>query len=125
MDDCIPGMSYGAYRKPPAIPAYFALGLLRGESPWGIAASDYALAFVVGLFSLGFCIVLFGCANLMTRNLGITYATLPLALLWLALLREIHVERPLYLAAGAALIVATNLLVHFKARHHSRQDEPA
>ena len=111
-----------------AVPANFALGLLRGESPWGIAASDYALAFVVGIFSLGFCTVLFRRANLMTRNLGIigmTYATLPLALLWLALLREIQVERPLYLVAGAALIVASNLLVHFRARLTPQPDESA
>ena len=111
-----------------AVPANFALGLLRGESPWGIAASDYALAFVVGIFSLGFCTVLFRRANLMTRNLGIigmTYATLPLALLWLALLREIQVERPLYLVAGAALIVASNLLVHFRARLSPQPDESA
>ena len=111
-----------------AVPANFALGLLRGESPYGIAWSDFALAFVVGLFSLGFCTVLFRRANLMTRNLGIigmTYATLPLALLWLAVLREIQVERPLYLAAGAVLIVASNLLVHFKARLTPQPDESA
>ena len=101
-----------------AIPANFTLGLLRGETPWGIAPSDYALAFGVGIFSLGFCTILFRRANLMTRNLGIigmTYATLPVSLLWLALLGEIEVERPLYLAAGAALIIASNLLVHFKS----------
>ena len=102
-----------------AIPVNLALGLARGESPAGIESADYALAFVVGLFSLGFCTVLFRRANLMTRNLGIigmTYATLPVSLLWLALLGEIEVERPLYLAAGAALIVASNLLVHFVGR---------
>ena len=102
-----------------ATPVNLLLGLARGESPVGIAAPDYALAFVVGLFSLGFCTVLFRRANLITRNLGIigmTYATLPLSLLWLALLQEIQVERPLFLAAGAALIVASNLLVHFVGR---------
>ena len=109
-----------------AIPVNLALGLARGESPAGIEASDYALAFVVGLFSLGFCTVLFRRANLMTRNLGIigmTYATLPVSLLWLALLGEIEVERPLYLAAGAALIVASNLLVHFVGRRGASGDE--
>ena len=102
-----------------AVPANFALGLARGESPVGIEAADFALAFGVGVFSLGFCTVLFRRANLMTRNLGIigmTYATLPVSLVWLALLGEIEVERPLYLAAGAALIVASNLLVHFVGR---------
>ena len=102
-----------------AVPANFALGLARGESPVGIAGADYALAFGVGLFSLGFCTALFRRANLMTRNLGIigmTYATLPVSLVWLALLGEIEVERPVYLAAGAALIVASNLLVHFVGR---------
>lgn len=102
-----------------AAPANFALGMARGESPVGIAIEDYALAFGVGVFSLGFCTILFRRANLMTRNLGIigmTYATLPMSLLWLALLGEIEVERPLYLTAGAALIVASNLLVHFVRR---------
>ena len=109
-----------------AIPVNLALGLARGESPAGIEAEDYALAFGVGLFSLGFCTVLFRRANLMTRNLGIigmTYATLPVSLLWLALLGEIEVERPLYLAAGAALIVASNLLVHFVGRRGASGDE--
>ena len=62
----------------------------------------------------------------MTRNLGIigmTYATLPVSLLWLALLGEIEVERPLYLATAGALIVASTLLVHFKAAPTSQQDE--
>ena len=107
-----------------AIPVNLVLGLARGESTvglWsgGIALADYGLAFGVGLFSLGFCTVLFRRANLMTRNLGIigmTYGTLPVSLLWLALLGEIDVERPLYLAAGAALIVVSNLLVHFVGR---------
>ena len=84
--------------------------------------ADYGLAFGVGLFSLGFCTALFRRANLMTRNLGIigmTYGTLPVSLLWLALLGEIDVERPLYLAAGAALIVVSNLLVHFVGRRGS------
>lgn len=65
--------------------------------------------------SLGFCTILFRRANLLTRNLGVigmTYATLPLSVVWLALLGEIAVERPLYLAAGTALVVASNLLVH-------------
>ena len=112
-----------------AIPVNLALGLARGESTvglWsgGIAVSDYALAFGVGLFSLGFCTMLFRRANLMTRNLGIigmTYGTLPVSLLWLALLGEIEVERPLYLAAGAALIVVSNLLVHFVGRRGSKE----
>ena len=102
-----------------AVPVNFGLGLARGESPVGIEMADFALAFGVGMFSLGFCTVLFRRANLMTRNLGIigmTYATLPMSLLWLALLGEIEVERPVYLAAGAALIVASNLLVHFLGR---------
>lgn len=110
-----------------ATPVNFLLGLARGESPVGIAPSDYTLAFVVGIFSLGLCTVLFRRANLITRNLGIigmTYATLPLSLLWLALLQEIQVERPLYLTAGAALIVASNLLVHFLGRRRSEQSEP-
>ena len=110
-----------------AIPVNLALGLARGESTvglWsgGIALADYGLAFGVGLFSLGFCTALFRRANLMTRNLGIigmTYGTLPVSLLWLALLGEIDVERPLYLAAGAALIVVSNLLVHFVGRRGS------
>jgi hypothetical protein len=109
-----------------AIPINLALGLLRGESPSGIASHDFALAFVVGIFSLGLCTILFRRANLITRNLGIigmTYATLPLSLLWLALLAEIQVERPLYLAAGAALIVASNLLVHFLGRRRGNVDE--
>lgn len=108
-----------------AIPVNLLLGLARGESPVGIAPSDYALAFTVGLFSLGFCTILFRRANLMTRNLGIigmTYATLPISLLWLALLNEIQVERPLYLTAGAALIVASNLLVHFLGRRQPTID---
>ena len=111
-----------------AIPVNLALGLARGESvggvSGGIAAGDYALAFGVGLFSLGFCTALFRRANLMTRNLGIigmTYGTLPVSLLWLALLGEIDVERPLYLAAGAALIVVSNLLVHFVGRRGSEE----
>ena len=107
-----------------AIPVNLVLGLARGESmlgvsSGGISAADFALAFGVGLFSLGFCTALFRRANLMTRNLGIigmTYGTLPVSLLWLALLGEIDVERPLYLAAGAALIVVSNLLVHFVGR---------
>ena len=115
-----------------AIPVNLALGLARGESTvrplvgghrGGISA-DYALAFGVGLFSLGFCTALFRRANLMTRNLGIigmTYGTLPVSLLWLALLGEIDVERPLYLAAGAALIVVSNLLVHFVGRRGSEE----
>ena len=110
-----------------AIPVNLVLGLARGESTvglWsgGIALADYGLAFGVGLFSLGFCTMLFRRANLMTRNLGIigmTYGTLPVSLLWLALLGEIEVERPLYLAAGAALIVVSNLLVHFVGRRGS------
>ena len=110
-----------------AIPVNLVLGLARGESTvglWsgGIALADYGLAFGVGLFSLGFCTALFRRANLMTRNLGIigmTYGTLPVSLLWLALLGEIDVERPLYLAAGAALIVVSNLLVHFVGRRGS------
>ena len=115
-----------------AIPVNLVLGLARGESmlgispggisSGGIAGADYALAFGVGLFSLGFCTALFRRANLMTRNLGIigmTYGTLPVSLLWLALLGEIDVERPLYLAAGAALIVVSNLLVHFVGRRSS------
>ena len=100
------------------------LGLARGESVGGIALADYGLAFGVGLFSLGFCTALFRRANLMTRNLGIigmTYGTLPVSLLWLALLGEIEVERPLYLAAGAALIVVSNLLVHFVGRRGSEE----
>lgn len=108
-----------------AVPANFALGLARGESPVGIEGADFALAFGVGLFSLGFCTALFRRANLMTRNLGIigmTYATLPVSLVWLGLLGEIEVERPVYLAAGAALIVASNLLVHFLGR---RGEAPA
>ena len=107
-----------------AIPVNLALGLARGESVGGIAGADYALAFGVGLFSLGFCTALFRRANLMTRNLGIigmTYGTLPVSLLWLALLGEIDVERPLYLAAGAALIVVSNLLVHFVGRRGSEE----
>ena len=107
-----------------AIPVNLGLGLARGESVGGIAAGDYALAFGVGLFSLGFCTALFRRANLMTRNLGIigmTYGTLPVSLLWLALLGEIEVERPLYLAAGAALIVVSNLLVHFVGRRGSEE----
>ena len=90
----------------------------------GISGADYALAFGVGLFSLGFCTALFRRANLMTRNLsiiGMTYGTLPVSLLWLALLGEIEVERPLYLAAGAALIVVSNLLVHFVGRRGSEE----
>ena len=114
-----------------AVPVNLLLGLARGELAagiWteGIAPQDYALAFGVGVFSLGFCTVLFRRANLLTRNLGIigmTYATLPLSLLWLALLGEIDVERPLYLAAGAALIVASNLLVHFLRRQDSSTDD--
>ena len=115
-----------------AIPVNLVLGLARGESmlgispggisSGGISAADYALAFGVGLFSLGFCTALFRRANLMKRNLGIigmTYGTLPVSLLWLALLGEIDVERPLYLAAGAALIVVSNLLVHFVGRRGS------
>ena len=54
-----------------AIPVNLVLGLARGESVGGIAGADYALAFGVGLFSLGFCTMLFRRANLMTRNLGI------------------------------------------------------
>ena len=111
-----------------AIPVNLALGLARGESivgiSGGIAGADYALAFGVGLFSLGFCTALFRRANLMTRNLGIigmTYGTLPVSLLWLALLGEIEVERPLYLTAGAALIVVSNLLVHFVGRRGSEE----
>ena len=107
-----------------AIPVNLGLGLARGESVGGIAGADYALAFGVGLFSLGFCTALFRRANLMTRNLGIigmTYGTLPVSLLWLALLGEIDVERPLYLAAGAALIVVSNLLVHFVGRRGSEE----
>ena len=122
-----------------AIPVNLVLGLARGESmlgispgsispgsisSGGISAADYGLAFGVGLFSLGFCTALFRRANLMTRNLGIigmTYGTLPVSLLWLALLGEIDVERPLYLAAGAALIVASNLLVHFVGRRGSEE----
>ena len=115
-----------------AIPVNLVLGLARGESmlgisggsSGGIAGADYALAFGVGLFSLGFCTALFRRANLMTRNLGIigmTYGTLPVSLLWLALLGEIDVERPLYLAAGAALIVVSNLLVHFVGRRGSEE----
>ena len=107
-----------------AIPVNLALGLARGESVGGIAGADYALAFGVGLFSLGFCTALFRRANLMTRNLGIigmTYGTLPVSLLWLALLGEIDVERPLYLAAGAALIVVSNLLVHFVGRRGAEE----
>ena len=117
-----------------AIPVNLVLGLARGESMlgispggiWsgGIALADYGLAFGVGLFSLGFCTALFRRANLMTRNLGIigmTYGTLPVSLLWLALLGEIDVERPLYLAAGAALIVVSNLLVHFVGRRGSEE----
>ena len=112
-----------------AIPVNLVLGLGRGESTvglWsgGIALADYGLAFGVGLFSLGFCTALFRRANLMTRNLGIigmTYGTLPVSLLWLALLGEIDVERPLYLAAGAALIVVSNLLVHFVGRRGSEE----
>ena len=112
-----------------AIPVNLVLGLARGESTvglWsgGIALADYGLAFGVGLFSLGFCTALFRRANLMTRNLGIigmTYGTLPVSLLWLALLGEIDVERPLYLAAGAALIVVSNLLVHFVGRRGSKE----
>ena len=111
-----------------AIPVNLVLGLARGESivgiSEGISAVDYALAFGVGLFSLGFCTALFRRANLMTRNLGIigmTYGTLPVSLLWLALLGEIDVERPLYLAAGAALIVVSNLLVHFVGRRGSEK----
>ena len=117
-----------------AIPVNLVLGLARGESmlgispggisSGGIAGADYALAFGVGLFSLGFCTALFRRANLMTRNLGIigmTYGTLPVSLLWLALLGEIEVERPLYLAAGAALIVVSNLLVHFVGRRGSEE----
>lgn len=107
-----------------AVPVNLVLGLARGElnaGIWtgGIAPPDYALAFGVGVFSLGLCTALFRRANLLTRNLGIigmTYATLPLSLLWLALLGEIDVARPLYLAAGAALIVASNLLAHFVGR---------
>ena len=114
-----------------AIPVNLALGLARGESiisipSGGIAGADYALAFGVGLFSLGFCTALFRRANLMTRNLGIigmTYGTLPVSLLWLALLGEIDVERPLYLVAGAVLIVASNLLVHFVGSRGSERDE--
>ena len=112
-----------------AIPVNLVLGLARGESTvglWsgGIALADYGLAFGAGLFSLGFCTALFRRANLMTRNLGIigmTYGTLPVSLLWLALLGEIDVERPLYLAAGAALIVVSNLLVHFVGRRGSEE----
>ena len=127
-----------------AIPVNLVLGLARGESmlsispgsispgsissggisSGGISAADYGLAFGVGLFSLGFCTALFRRANLMTRNLGIigmTYGTLPVSLLWLALLGEIDVERPLYLAAGAALIVVSNLLVHFVGRRGSEE----
>ena len=117
-----------------AIPVNLVLGLARGESmlgispggisSGGIALADFALAFGVGLFSLGFCTALFRRANLMTRNLGIigmTYGTLPVSLLWLALLGEIEVERPLYLAAGAALIVVSNLLVHFVGRRGSEE----
>ena len=117
-----------------AIPVNLALGLARGESmlgispgsisSGGISPADYGLAFGVGLFSLGFCTVLFRRANLMTRNLGIigmTYGTLPVSLLWLALLGEIDVERPLYLAAGAALIVVSNLLLHFVGRRGSEE----
>ena len=112
-----------------AIPVNLVLGLARGESvvsisSGGIAGADFALAFGVGLFSLGFCTALFRRANLMTRNLGIigmTYGTLPVSLLWLALLGEIDVERPLYLAGGAALIVASNLLVHFVGRRGSEE----
>ena len=111
-----------------AIPVNLVLGLARGESivgiSGGIAVSDYGLAFGVGLFSLGFCTALFRRANLITRNLGIigmTYGTLPVSLLWLALLGEIDVERPLYLAAGAALIVVSNLLVHFVGRRGSEE----
>ena len=112
-----------------AIPVNLVLGLARGESNvglWsgGIVLADYVLAFGVGLFSLGFCTALFRRANLMTRNLGIigmTYGTLPVSLLWLALLGEIDVERPLYLAAGAALIVVSNLLVHFVGRRGSEE----
>ena len=117
-----------------AIPVNLVLGLARGESimgispggisSGGISAADFALAFGVGLFSLGFCTALFRRANLMTRNLGIigmTYGTLPVSLLWLALLGEIDVERPLYLAAGAALIVVSNLLVHFVGRRGSEE----
>ena len=114
-----------------AIPVNLLLGVARGELAadiWagGIAPPDYALAFGVGVFSLGFCTVLFRRANLLTRNLGIigmTYATLPLSLLWLALLGEIDVERPLYLAAGAALIMSSNLLVHFLRRQGSSADD--
>ena len=117
-----------------AIPVNLVLGLARGESmlgispggisSGGISAADFALAFGVGLFSLGFCTALFRRANLMTRNLGIigmTYGTLPVSLLWLALLGEIDVERPLYLAAGAALIVVSNLLVHFVGRRGAEE----
>ena len=117
-----------------AIPVNLGLGLARGESiinipsggisSEGILLADYGLAFGVGLFSLGFCTALFRRANLMTRNLGIigmTYGTLPVSLLWLALLGEIDVERPLYLAAGAALIVVSNLLVHFVGRRGSEE----
>ena len=113
-----------------AVPVNLLLGLARGELAagiWtgGIAPPDYALAFGVGVFSLGFCTVLFRRANLLTRNLGIigmTYATLPLSLLWLVLLGEIDVERPIYLAAGAALIVVSNLLAHFLRRQDSSAD---
>ena len=114
-----------------AVPVNLLLGLARGElaagiRTGGIALSDYALAFGVGVFSLGFCTALFRRANLLTRNLGIigmTYATLPLSLLWLALLGEIDVERPIYLAAGAALIVASNLLAHFGGRRGASADD--
>ena len=98
-----------------AVPVNSAIGLARGESLAGIASLDLASGFAVGLISLGFCTVLFRRANLMTRNLGIigmTYATLPLSLIWMAVLGEIDVERPILLAAGAALVVASNILVH-------------
>ena len=98
-----------------ATPINFAIGLARGESLSGLSSLDLAAAFAVGMGSLGFCTILFRRANLLTRNLGVigmTYATLPLSVVWLALLGEIAVERPLYLAAGTALVAASNMLVH-------------
>ena len=108
-----------------AVPANFAIGLARGESLAGIAALDFATASVVGLISLGFCTILFRRANLMTRNLGIigmTYATLPLSLVWMTFLDEIAVERPLFLAIGAALVVASNVLVHLLGNRTVQKD---
>ena len=95
------------------LPFSLGFGVLRGET---VSVGMLGFSVVGGALLYPAAGVAWRKANLIAHNLGVNafgYLRPALSLVWLAPVAGVEVVRPDYLAAGVALVVGANVLIHW------------